>query len=96
MCHEQFLWTLSLAQWIPYVQDLLGSSLDLIILFSDNLVWFRNIKFERFVIKFLKINKLGAGNNWAKGHYTEGAELIDSVMDVVRREAEHCDCLQGL
>lgn len=37
----------------------------------------------------------GAGNNWAKGHYTEGAELVDSVMDVVRREAEHCDCLQG-
>merc|ERR1719327_2243555 len=28
----------------------------------------------------------GAGNNWAKGHYTEGAELIDSVLDV---------CLQG-
>merc|ERR1719160_886689 len=26
----------------------------------------------------------GAGNNWAKGHYTEGAELIDSVLDVVR------------
>merc|ERR1711957_567960 len=23
----------------------------------------------------------GAGNNWAKGHYTEGAELIDSVLD---------------
>jgi len=37
----------------------------------------------------------GAGNNWAKGHYTEGAELIDSVLDVVRREAEGCDCLQG-
>lgn len=37
----------------------------------------------------------GAGNNWAKGHYTEGAELIDSVLDVVRREAENCDCLQG-
>ncbi|OWR47496.1 beta tubulin [Danaus plexippus plexippus] len=37
----------------------------------------------------------GAGNNWAKGHYTEGAELIDSVMDVVRKEAEPCDCLQG-
>jgi tubulin beta len=37
----------------------------------------------------------GAGNNWAKGHYTEGAELIDSVIEVVRREAEHCDCLQG-
>ena len=29
----------------------------------------------------------GAGNNWVKGHYTEGAELIDSVLDVVRKEA---------
>ncbi|TVU44743.1 hypothetical protein EJB05_04197 [Eragrostis curvula] len=38
----------------------------------------------------------GAGNNWAKGHYTEGAELIDSVLDVVRKEAENCDCLQGV
>ncbi|XP_026643010.1 tubulin beta-1 chain isoform X2 [Microtus ochrogaster] len=37
----------------------------------------------------------GAGNNWAKGHYTEGAELIESVLDVVRRESESCDCLQG-
>lgn len=37
----------------------------------------------------------GAGNNWAKGHYTEGAELVESVMDVVRKEAEGCDCLQG-
>jgi hypothetical protein len=37
----------------------------------------------------------GAGNNWAKGHYTEGAELVDSVMDVVRKESENCDCLQG-
>lgn len=37
----------------------------------------------------------GAGNNWAKGHYTEGAELIEKVLDVVRREAEACDVLQG-
>ena len=29
----------------------------------------------------------------AKGHYTEGAELIDSVLDVVRKEAEGCDTL---
>ncbi|KAM0051417.1 putative purine-nucleoside phosphorylase [Helianthus debilis subsp. tardiflorus] len=26
--------------------------------------------------------QIGAGNNWVKGHYTEGAELIDSVLDV--------------
>lgn len=37
----------------------------------------------------------GAGNNWAKGHYTEGAELVDSVLEVLRKEAESCDCLQG-
>jgi tubulin beta len=37
----------------------------------------------------------GAGNNWAKGHYTEGAELIDEVLDIVRKEVEGCDCPQG-
>ncbi|CAH1996650.1 unnamed protein product [Acanthoscelides obtectus] len=37
----------------------------------------------------------GAGNNFAKGKYTEGAELADTVLDVVRREAEGCDLLQG-
>lgn len=51
----------------------------LVILESDNFVF----------------GQTGAGNNWAKGHYTEGAELIDSVLDVVRKEAESCDCLQG-
>lgn len=39
--------------------------------------------------------KSGAGNNWARGHYTEGAELIDCVLDVTRRQVENCDCLQG-
>jgi len=37
----------------------------------------------------------GAGNNWAKGHYTEGAELVEHVLDVLRKEAEQVDCLQG-
>jgi len=37
----------------------------------------------------------GAGNNWAKGHYTEGAELVDPVLEVIRKEAESVDCLQG-
>ncbi|XP_017768361.1 PREDICTED: tubulin beta chain-like [Nicrophorus vespilloides] len=39
--------------------------------------------------------RAGAGNNWAKGHYTEGAELCDVLLDTVRIEAEGCDCLQG-
>ncbi|POY75604.1 hypothetical protein BMF94_1226 [Rhodotorula taiwanensis] len=37
----------------------------------------------------------GAGNNWAKGYYTEGAELVDQIMDQVRHEVEACDNLQG-
>jgi tubulin beta len=37
----------------------------------------------------------GAGNNWAKGHYTEGAELVDSIMECIRKESESCDVLQG-
>lgn len=38
----------------------------------------------------------GAGGNWAKGHYTDGRELMDNVLDVVRKETETCDCLQGI
>jgi tubulin beta len=37
----------------------------------------------------------GAGNNWAKGFYTEGQEIIDSILDTTRKEAEGTDCLQG-
>ena len=41
------------------------------------------------------MGQYGAGNNWARGHYTEGAELMDCVLDVTRKSAEKCDCLQG-
>lgn len=37
----------------------------------------------------------GAGNNWAKGYYTEGAELVETILDVLRKEAENTDALQG-
>merc|ERR1712038_625034 len=37
----------------------------------------------------------GAGNNWAKGHYTEGAELVESVLDRIRQEMEQSDSPQG-
>ncbi|MCP4143505.1 MAG: hypothetical protein GY755_25005, partial [Chloroflexi bacterium] len=37
----------------------------------------------------------GAGNNWAKGHYTMGAEVIDEAMDIIRKNVEVCDSLQG-
>lgn len=41
------------------------------------------------------MGRCGAGNNWARGHYTEGAELVDCVLDVTRHQVEKCDCLQG-
>lgn len=37
----------------------------------------------------------GAGNNWGKGHYTLGGEIIDETMDMIRKNVEHCDQLQG-
>ncbi|KAF5362687.1 hypothetical protein D9757_014041 [Collybiopsis confluens] len=37
----------------------------------------------------------GAGNNWAKGFYTEGAELIDSLLETIRKQTESCEILQG-
>jgi len=37
----------------------------------------------------------GAGNNWGKGHYSEGAELVGEVEEAVRHEAEACDSPQG-
>ncbi|KAJ9117452.1 hypothetical protein QFC22_004302 [Naganishia vaughanmartiniae] len=37
----------------------------------------------------------GAGNNWAKGYYTEGAELVDQILDIARGQAERSDNLQG-
>ena len=32
---------------------------------------------------------------WPKGHYTEGAEVIDECMDRVRQTVETCDVPQG-
>ena len=58
-----------------------------------------NVLFYTIIPYFTKYlfstGQSGAGNNWAKGHYTEGAELVDSVLDVVRKETENCDCVQG-
>jgi len=43
----------------------------------------------------MKFGSNGAGNNWAKGHYTEGAEIVEDVTDIVRKEMEKADCPQG-
>merc|ERR1711990_118680 len=42
-----------------------------------------------------KSDNMCFGNNWAKGHYTEGAELVEEVLDKIRQEIEQCDAAQG-
>ncbi|CAD5206982.1 unnamed protein product [Bursaphelenchus okinawaensis] len=39
--------------------------------------------------------KEDAANNYARGHYTVGREIIDVTMDRIRRSAESCSGLQG-
>ncbi|KAJ7075712.1 alpha-tubulin [Mycena belliarum] len=39
--------------------------------------------------------KEDAANNYARGHYTVGKELIDPVMDKIRRLSDNCSGLQG-
>jgi len=36
-----------------------------------------------------------ASNNYAKGYYREGSQIVDSVTDSFRKSAESCDLLQG-
>lgn len=37
----------------------------------------------------------GCGNNWAKGHYSEGALLLGQVMQRIAAEVEQCKSLDG-
>ncbi|KAL3307350.1 Tubulin beta-2 chain, partial [Cichlidogyrus casuarinus] len=65
-------------------------------------VYYRNANDRKFVPRAVIVDlepgtmgTIKSGNNWAKGHYTEGAELVDSVMEVIRKEVEDCDLPQG-
>lgn len=39
--------------------------------------------------------KEDAANNYARGHYTVGREIVDSVVDKLRKQSENCTGLQG-
>jgi tubulin alpha len=39
--------------------------------------------------------KEDAANNYARGHYTVGKEIVDLVLDRVRKVADQCSGLQG-
>ncbi|CAG7836567.1 unnamed protein product [Allacma fusca] len=52
--------------------------------------WGQTYRPDNFVF-----SKYGSGNNFAKGYYTEGAELLEEALDAIRREVEMCECIQG-
>ncbi|KAL4483159.1 hypothetical protein ABPG74_019185 [Tetrahymena malaccensis] len=37
----------------------------------------------------------GAENNWAVGYNTLGAQYVDNVKEIIRKQAESCDSFQG-
>jgi tubulin alpha len=39
--------------------------------------------------------KEDAANNYARGHYTVGKELVDEVVERISKMAEQCNGLQG-
>lgn len=39
--------------------------------------------------------KEDAANNYARGHYTVGREILGDVLDRIRKLADQCDGLQG-
>lgn len=101
MCHVRFCLIWSQAPWKPFDRAhtvLCSVQVCSIVVQTKFQFWLRKFFFNWETINFSTDNfvfgQSGAGNNWAKGHYTEGAELVDSVLDVVRKECENCDCLQ--
>jgi tubulin alpha len=45
--------------------------------------------------EYMLTGKEDAANNYARGHYTVGKEMLDRCLDRVRRLAEQCSGLQG-
>ena len=45
--------------------------------------------------RFLFSGKEGGDNNFARGHYTVGKEMMDRVRDRIRKLVDECDNVQG-
>lgn len=39
--------------------------------------------------------KMGSGNNWANGYYNYGPQCKDEIVEMVRKEVEYCDSVDG-
>ena len=50
---------------------------------------------QLFDPKKLISGKEDAANNYARGHYTIGKELLEAALDRIQRETEKCNGLQG-
>ncbi|KAK5940465.1 alpha-tubulin [Knufia obscura] len=50
---------------------------------------------ELFHPELMIKGKEDAANNYARGHYTVGKELVEDVLEKVRRVADNCESLQG-
>ena len=56
----------------------------------------KNSKYSKiFHPEFLLAGKEDAANNFARGHYTVGKEMIDRVNDRLRKLVDNCDNVQG-
>ena len=56
----------------------------------------KNSKYAKiFHPEFLLAGKEDAANNFARGHYTVGKEMIDKVNDRLRKMVDNCDNVQG-
>jgi len=56
----------------------------------------KNSKYSAiFHPEFLLSGKEDAANNFARGHYTVGKEMIDKVNDRLRKLVDNCDNVQG-
>ena len=52
-------------------------------------------RFFNSFTKFYYLGKEDAANNFARGHYTIGKEIVDLVLDRIRKLADNCTGLQG-
>merc|ERR1719471_319445 len=56
----------------------------------------KNSKYSKiFHPDFLLAGQEDAANNFARGHYTVGKEMIDKVNDRLRKMVDNCDNVQG-
>ena len=88
MCLAPFswIWSQGKVKLIAYRDDIVFSVIDEI----------RSSGYkELFHPEQMISGKEDAANNYARGHYTIGKELIDNVLDRIRKLSDNCSGLQG-